>query len=73
VLKSKIDQETAALGAAALAAAGSGIWADYSRVTELHEIEDRCLPNPKNVSVYQRLLPAAHHQRKLSELPERSR
>lgn len=76
VMKSKIDQETAALGAATLAAVGSGIWTDYSKAAELHQIEDRCLPNPKNVSVYQRLLPvykqAAQHQRILSELLERS-
>ena len=76
VIKSQIDQETAALGAATLAAVGSGIWADYSRVAELHQIQDRCLPNPENASVYQRLLPvykqAAQHQRKLSELLERS-
>jgi xylulokinase len=76
VLKSKIDQETAALGAAALAAVGSGIWTNYSRVAELHEIEDRCLPNPKVVSIYQRQLPvykqAAQHQRELSELLVRS-
>ena len=60
--------------AAALAAVGSGMWTDYSTVAELHQIEDRCLPNPENVSVYQRLLPvykqAAQHQRKISELLE---
>jgi xylulokinase len=76
VIKSQIDQETAALGAATLAAVGSGIWTDYSRVAELHQIEDRCLPNLKNVNIYQRLLPvykqAAQHQRKLNELLERS-
>jgi xylulokinase len=76
VIKSKIDQETAALGAAALAAVGSGIWTDYSRVADLHQIEDRCIPNAENVYVYQRLLPlykeAAQHQRELGELQARS-
>jgi xylulokinase len=72
VMKSRIDQETAALGAAALAAVGSGMWADYSKLAELHQIEDRSLPNPKNVNVYQHLLPiyreTAQHQRQLGEL-----
>jgi xylulokinase len=76
VTKSKIDQETAALGAAALAAVGSGIWSDYSRVAELHQIEDRCLPDPERVKIYERLLPvykeAAQHQRKVGELLARS-
>jgi xylulokinase len=72
VMKSKIDQETAALGAAALAAVGSGEWVDYSPIAQLHQIEDRSLPNPKSGAVYQRLLPvyrqAAQNQRQLAEL-----
>lgn len=72
VVKSNIDQETAALGAAALAALGSGSWADFSRVVQLHQIEDRSRPNPENVAVYESLLPAfkraAEHQRDLGEL-----
>jgi xylulokinase len=72
VVKSKIDQETAALGAAALAAVGTGSWADFSRVVELHEIEDRSRPNAQNVAVYESLLPvyrqAAEFQRELGDM-----
>jgi xylulokinase len=72
VLKSKIDQETAALGAAALAAVGTGWWADFSRVVELHEIEDCSRPDPQNVAVYESLLPvyrkAGEFQRELGEI-----
>jgi xylulokinase len=76
VVKSRIDQETAALGAAALAAVGSGAWPNFSRVVELHEIEDRSRPNPQNVAVYDSLLPifkrAAEYQRDLGEMLARS-
>jgi xylulokinase len=76
VVKSRIDQETAALGAAALAAVGSGAWSNFSRVVELHEIEDRSHPNPQNVAVYNSLLPifkrAAEYQRDLGEMLARS-
>jgi xylulokinase len=72
VLKSKIDQETAALGAAALAAVGTGWWADFSRVVELHEIQDCSRPDPQNVAVYESLLPvyrkAGEFQRELGDI-----
>jgi len=77
VLKSRIDQETAALGAAALAAVGSGAWPNFSRVIELHEIEDRSSPDPQGVAVYESLLPifkrAAEYQRDLGEMLAQSR
>jgi xylulokinase len=72
VVKSKIDQETAALGAGALAAVGTSTWRDFSRILELHEIEDRRRPNPANVAVYENLLPvfrqAATQQRELGQM-----
>jgi xylulokinase len=72
VVKSKIDQETAALGAGALAAVGSGLWRDFSRIRELHEIENRSVQNPKHVALYESLLPvfrqAAACQRELGEM-----
>jgi xylulokinase len=72
VVKSKIDQETAALGAGALAAVGSGLWKDFSRILELHEVEDRSAQNPSHVALYESLLPvfrqAAACQRELGEM-----
>ena len=35
IVKTNIDQQTAALGAAALAAVGTGIWSDFSRAIRL--------------------------------------
>jgi xylulokinase len=72
VIKSKIDQETAALGAGALAAVGSGVWSDFSKILELHQVEDRSEPDPAEVAVYQSLLPvfkqAAANQVALGEM-----
>jgi xylulokinase len=72
VVKSKIDQETAALGAGVLAAVGTSAWRDFSRILELHEIEDRTRPNPADVAVYETLLPvfrrAAAYQRELGAM-----
>jgi xylulokinase len=72
VVKSKIDQETAALGAGALAAVGCGLWRDFSRIRELHEVEDRSVPDPTHTAFYESLLPvfrqAAACQRELGEM-----
>lgn len=37
--KSSIDQECASLGAAALAAVGSGLWSDFSKIAYQHKVE----------------------------------
>lgn len=57
ILKSSIDQQAAALGAAALAAVGAGLWKDFSPVDGLHRIEERTQPDPKNRGRYAALLP----------------
>jgi xylulokinase len=76
VVKSKIDRETAALGAGALAAVGSELWRDFSKILELRQIEDRSEPNPAHVAVYESLLPvfrrAAEDQRELGEMMVRN-
>jgi sugar (pentulose or hexulose) kinase len=55
ILKTNIDQDAASLGAAAIAARGCGLWADYSRIESLHEKESLEQPNPENVAKYQAL------------------
>lgn len=58
VFKTNIDQEAASLGAAALALKGAGIWNDYRRISQLHQIENRYQPREDISSVYQdKLLP----------------
>lgn len=56
VLKSNIDQQAAALGAAACAAVGAGLWADFDRIDSLHVIEESVDPIPENAEKYNKLL-----------------
>ncbi len=55
-LKSSIDQECASLGAAALAAVGSGLWSDFSPIASQHHIEHSYLPEDKIQQQYNLLL-----------------
>jgi xylulokinase len=56
VLKSNIDQQAAALGAAACAAVGTGIWSDFERIDSLHEINDIAYPIEENMQRYDKLM-----------------
>lgn len=71
ILKTNIDQDAGALGAAAIAAVGCGLWDDFSRIDAIHKIENVVEPNSENNSVYEELLPifeqAAEYQAKISE------
>jgi xylulokinase len=55
VIKTSIDQQAAALGAAALAAVGTRVWRDFTRIAELHELRERHDPEPDAVSAYAKL------------------
>lgn len=57
IIKSNIDQDAAALGAAALAAVGCGLWADFSRIDEIHQTLEVVEPIPANNRIYESLLP----------------
>lgn len=57
IVKTVIDQQAAALGAAALAAVGSGLWQDFTRIDAIHRIEDVSRPNPAQRGFYEALLP----------------
>ena len=58
IVKSDVDQQAAALGAAALAAVGAGLWSDFRRIDEIHQAIDVAEPIPEHVLVYDRLLGA---------------
>ena len=45
LIRSNIDQQVAALGAAALAAVGSGLWSDFSPLDTVHQIVDTRSPS----------------------------
>lgn len=52
VLKSNVDQQAAALGAAACAAVGCGLWENFDRIDELHEIEEVVVPDQETMEAY---------------------
>jgi len=72
ILKTTIDQDAGALGAAAIAAVGCGLWPDFERIDGLHEIVDVVEPDQENNKKYEALLPvfelATQYQAKISDL-----
>ena len=57
VIKSSVDQQAAALGAAALAAVGTGMWDGFDRIDALHQIEEVVEPDRAGADFYDRLVP----------------
>ncbi len=57
ILKTTIDQDAGALGAAALAAVGCGLWKDFSRIDAIHKVVELVEPVPENNLKYEQLLP----------------
>jgi sugar (pentulose or hexulose) kinase len=55
ILKTNIDQDAAAVGAAALAANACGIRHDYQYIDGLHVVESIERPIPENVEKYEKL------------------
>ena len=51
-----IGQEAAALGAAALAAVGTGLWSDFASVDAVLRIEDRLTPTDADAETYDKIL-----------------
>jgi xylulokinase len=56
VIKTNIDQQAAALGAAALVLVGCGIWEDYSKIDDLHQVESISQVNSENHKIYKNYL-----------------
>jgi xylulokinase len=54
IVKSNVDQDAAALGAAAIAAVGSGLWSDFDPVDQIHQVEDNSTPRIENTRAYER-------------------
>ena len=57
ILKTNVGQEAGSLGAAAVAAVAAGLWIDFSRIDQAHQLEDVASPNARNVAIYRELLP----------------
>jgi len=56
IVRSQVGQQAAALGAAAAAFVGTGEWADYSPIGDIHQIADRRMPVAENTAAYERRL-----------------
>jgi xylulokinase len=71
IKKTNIDQDAGALGAAALAAVGCGLWKGFDRIDEAHKTIEVVEPDRDNAAKYAKLLPvfelAVTHQAKISE------
>lgn len=63
IVKTNVGQEAGSLGAAAVAAVGCGLWTDYHRIDEIHQVEAVSRPDPANVRVYRELLPVFQQAR----------
>jgi xylulokinase len=63
VVKTGVDQDAASLGAAAVAAVGTGLWKDFARVDEVHATEAVQAPRPEAVQAYGRLMPVFERSR----------
>lgn len=61
IIKTNIDQDAAALGAAAVCARACGLWSNYDPLPGLHRIENIYRPHPQNVAAYSTLLPKFQH------------
>ena len=57
IVKTTIDQQAGSLGAAAVAAVGSGLWPDFGRIEQLHEVRHVACPAPPGCDIYRQLLP----------------
>ncbi len=57
IIKTNIDQQAAALGAAALAGVGAGFWKDFEIIDEIHHVVEVLNPIPANVETYDRIMP----------------
>jgi xylulokinase len=71
VLKTNIDQDAGALGAAAIAAVGCGLWNDFNKIDDIHKTIEIVEPDPKNNAMYEKIIPifeyASECQAKISD------
>jgi xylulokinase len=57
IIKTNVDQQAAALGAAAIAAVGTELWPDFDIIDEIHQIESVTTPISQNHEKYEQILP----------------
>jgi xylulokinase len=57
ILKTNIDQDAGALGAAAIAAVGVGLWQNFDKIDEIHKTIELVEPVAENNQKYEKLIP----------------
>lgn len=57
IVRTQVGQQAAALGAAATALVGIGLWQDYTPIADVHKVTDRRVPNPAHADIYRARLP----------------
>lgn len=57
ILKTNIDQDAGALGAAAIAAVGCGLWDNFEKIDAIHKTVEVVEPDKENNCKYEKLLP----------------
>jgi len=71
ILKTNIDQDAAALGAAAIAAVGCGLWSNFDKIDSIHKTVEVVEPDKDNNRKYEKLLLvfalSAEYQAKISD------
>ncbi len=56
IVQTNVGQDAGALGAAAVAAVGCGLWKDFSKVNDIHKITQKIAPKKENVIAYEKRL-----------------
>ena len=71
IIKTNIDQDAGALGAAAIAAVGCGLWESFDIIDKIHQTIEVVEPDKENNRKYEELLPvfnlATQYQAKISD------
>lgn len=55
VVRTRAGQQAAALGAAAIAGVGAGIWEDFGIIDEISAVTDRNEPNKESAEIYEKI------------------
>jgi xylulokinase len=75
IIKTNIDQDAAALGAAAVAAVGCGLWPNFEQIDKIHQTTEVVEPDAANHEKYEQLLPifelAATYQANIGDLMDK--
>lgn len=64
IVKTNIGEEAGSLGAAAIAGVGCGLWPDFSKVDEIHQVQSIVGPVAEHHEVYKKLAPIYEMLRK---------